>query len=82
MLDGDLNSGWSPDWSAPEQDWWIEIDLGRAVSLRQLRLVFAAESDPFELFDLQISNGEQTDQRTRTHCRHTGQQDRGTDQAE
>ena len=59
VLDGDLNSGWSPDWSAPEQDWWIEIDLGRAVSLRQLRLVFAAESDPFELFDLQISNGEQ-----------------------
>lgn len=59
VLDGDLNTGWSPDWSAPEQDWWIEIDLGRAVSLRQLRLVFAADSDPFDLLDLQVSNGEQ-----------------------
>jgi hypothetical protein len=59
VLDGDSNTGWSPDWSAPEQDWWIEIDLERAVSLRQLRLVFAAESEPFDLFDLQVSNGEQ-----------------------
>jgi len=59
VWDGDYTTGWSPDWDDKAEDWWIEFDLGRAVSLRQLRLVFDAEAPPFDLFDLLVSNGEQ-----------------------
>ena len=39
-------------------EWFIEIDLGRAVSAKSVTLVFDAEAPPFELFDLLLSTGE------------------------
>ena len=59
VWDGDYTTGWSPDWDDEAEDWWIEFDLGRAVSLHRLRLVFDTEAPPFDLFDLLVSNGEQ-----------------------
>lgn len=59
VMDGDPTTGWSPNWNDPPEAWWIEIDLGRAVSARQVRLIFAEEALSFELFDLLLSTGEQ-----------------------
>ena len=30
-IDGSQATGWEPDWDRPAEDWYIEIDLGRAV---------------------------------------------------
>ena len=58
LLDGDLTTGWRPDPSAAEKDWWIELDLGRGVSAYRVNLVFAEDGPPFEIFDLLLSTGE------------------------
>ena len=57
-IDGNPATGWAPDPEADPDEWFIEIDLGRAVSARSVTLVFDAEAPPFELFDLLISTGE------------------------
>ena len=67
VLDGDPATGWRPDPGAPAKDWWIEIDLGRAVSAERIELLFAEEAPPFELFALFISNGEQMRDETRSY---------------
>ena len=57
-IDGNPATGWAPDPEADPDEWFIEIDLGRAVSAKSVTLVFDAEAPPFELFDLLISTGE------------------------
>lgn len=59
VMDGDLNTGWSPDPADPPEDWFIELDLGRGVSAYRVNLIFAADAPPLELFDLLLSTGEQ-----------------------
>ena len=58
VLDGDPATGWSPDENDDPDDWFIEIDLGRAVSANRVTLVFDENAPPFELFDLLLSTGE------------------------
>ena len=58
VIDGDPTTGWSPDERDDADDWFIEVDLGRAVSANSVTLVFDAEAPPFELFDLLLSTGE------------------------
>jgi hypothetical protein len=58
VLDGDPATGWSPDPQSPREDWFIEIDLGRAISAYRVNLVFDQAAAPFELFDLLLSTGE------------------------
>ena len=58
VMDGDLATGWSPDPEAEPGDGFIEIDLGRGVSVDRVTLIFAEEAPPFELFDLLLSTGE------------------------
>ena len=58
VMDGDLATGWSPDPETEPEDWFIEIDLGRGVSVNRVTLVFDEEAPPFELFDLLLSTGE------------------------
>ena len=53
-----LLTGWAPDPEANPDEWFIEIDLGRAVSARSVTLVFDAQAAPFALFDLLLSTGE------------------------
>ena len=57
-IDGNESSGWEPDWDRPAEDWFIEIDLGRAVSANNVRLIFDDAAPAFELFDLLLSTGE------------------------
>lgn len=58
VIDGNPATGWAPDPEAEAEDWFIEIDLGRAVSAHSVTLVFDAEAPPFALFDLLLSTGE------------------------
>ncbi|HIG57623.1 MAG TPA: hypothetical protein EYQ18_27235 [Candidatus Handelsmanbacteria bacterium] len=58
LIDGDSSTGWSPDPAANPEDWWVEIDLGRAVAARRITLVFAEEAPPLALFDVFLSTGE------------------------
>ena len=57
-IDGDPATGWATDPEANPDEWFIEIDLGRAVSARSVTLVFDAQAAPFALFDLLLSTGE------------------------
>ena len=57
-IDGDATTGWTPDWTADPSEWFIEVNLGRAVSAHSVSLVFDADAEPFQLFDLFISTGE------------------------
>ena len=57
-IDGNPATGWAPDPETDPGEWFIEIDLGRAVSAKSVTLVFDAEAPPFELFDLLLSTGE------------------------
>ncbi|NKB65980.1 MAG: hypothetical protein GKR89_02855 [Candidatus Latescibacteria bacterium] len=58
-IDGDRRTGWRPGATARSADRWIELDLGRAVSARAVRLHFAPDNPPFEIFDVLLSTGEQ-----------------------
>ena len=58
VIDGNPATGWAPDPEDDPEDWFIEIDLGRAVSAHSVTLVFDAEAPPFALFDLLLSTGE------------------------
>jgi len=58
IMDGDLATWWEPDTELPE-DAWVEMDLGRTVIARRIRLVFAPEGrgDPFLKFRVLVSDG-------------------------
>ena len=58
VLDGDLQSGWSPDPADPPEDWWLEVDLGRGVSARRVILIFDEAEPPMDLFEIFLSDGE------------------------
>ena len=51
-------TGWSPDLADDIDDWWIEIDLGRAVAARRVALTFLESAPPCALFDVLLSTGE------------------------
>ena len=57
-IDGNPATGWAPDPEADPKDWFIEINLGRAVSAKSVTLVFDVQAAPFALFDLLLSTGE------------------------
>ena len=57
-IDGDRQTGWSPNLADDLDDWWIEIDLGRAVAARRVMLTFLATAPPCALFDVLLSTGE------------------------
>ena len=52
IIDGDPETFWQPDADAPLDDWWIEIDLGRATLVTEIRLIFPDQEDarPFSEF--------------------------------
>ena len=58
VIDDNPATGWAPDPEAAPDEWFIEINLGRAVSAKSVTLLFDAEAPPFELFDLLLSTGE------------------------
>ena len=58
VIDGDLETGWSPDPTAPLEDWWIEIDMGQVRPTQQIRLFFDEKSAPLSFFKVFLSKGE------------------------
>ena len=52
IIDGNPDTFWKPDPDAPLEDWWIEIDLGRATLVSEIRLVFPDQEGarPFREF--------------------------------
>ena len=58
-IDGDVESFWEPDRDSPLRDWFLEMDLGRAVIVERIVVRFAAEGlgDPFLKFRVLISDG-------------------------
>ena len=59
-IDGAADTFWEPDLSLPPETWWVEVNLGRAVSARRIVLRFVEEElgDPFLQFKLMVSTGE------------------------
>ena len=60
LMDGRMDTYWEPDTSDPLRDWWVQIDLGRAVSANKIVLKFVGEDlgDPFLQFKILTSQGE------------------------
>ena len=58
VMDGDLATGWSPHLDDPPESWTIEVDLGRGVSARRIKLIFDPQGPAPPLFDLLLSTGE------------------------
>ena len=58
VMDGDPATGWSPDPADPAEDWTLEVDLGRGVSARRIKLIFDPQGPAPELFALLLSTGE------------------------
>jgi len=57
VIDGDTTTFWAPDPEDPLEKWVIEIDLGRLVSATKIRLIFAADRQPFPEFKIYTSEG-------------------------
>ncbi|MCY3790584.1 MAG: discoidin domain-containing protein, partial [Gemmatimonadetes bacterium] len=57
ILDGDPTTFWEPNPRDPIEQWWIEVDLGRAVPVERLKLQFVGEElgDPFLQFIMLLS---------------------------
>ena len=62
LMDGRMDTYWELDRSDPVRDWWVQIDLGRAVSATRIVLKFVVEDlgDPFLQFKVTTSQGEIT----------------------
>ena len=58
VMDGDLSTGWSPRMDDPPENWNIEVDLGRGVSARRVKLIFDPQGPAPALFNLLLSTGE------------------------
>ncbi|MFH1571484.1 MAG: FlgD immunoglobulin-like domain containing protein [Gemmatimonadota bacterium] len=56
-IDGDPDTWWEPDRGDDVADWSFDLDLGRTVIARQVRVRFAADGDPFLKFRVMISDG-------------------------
>ena len=58
VVDGDRSTGWSPHLDDPPESWNIEVNLGRGVSARRVKLIFDPQGPAPALFDLLLSTGE------------------------
>jgi hypothetical protein len=59
LLDGDPTTFWQPDPDDALKQWYVDIDLGRAVLARQIRLRFPDEpgARPLRQFTVYVSTG-------------------------
>ena len=58
VMDGDRATGWRPQLDDPPANWTLELDLGRGVSARRVKLIFDPQGPAPALFDLLLSTGE------------------------
>ena len=54
LIDGDPSTFWGPDLDQREEDWWVQIQLGRLVVVEKIVLRFVDEEvgEPFMQFDV------------------------------
>ena len=59
IIDGDPQTVWKPDFSVLPKKWFVDIDLGRAVLARQIRLTFPDREGarPFRQFTVYATTG-------------------------
>ncbi len=59
VIDGDGETFWKPDAAAETDDWFIDIDLGRAVLATEITLTFpnVEGARPFKQFSVYINTG-------------------------
>ena len=59
IIDGDPDTFWKPDPDDDLENWWIELDLGRATLVTEIRLVFPDQEGarPFQEFRVFGSEG-------------------------
>jgi len=59
VMDGDMSTFWEPGKDTSLEDWWFEMDVGRAVSATKLVLKFVEGDvgDPFLQFKAEVSSG-------------------------
>lgn len=63
VIDGDLGTFWKPDPNAVLGEWFVQIDLGRAVLAKEIRLTFPDQQGarPFQQFTIFIATGVTSD---------------------
>ncbi len=59
VVDGDPDTWWAPSQADPLGNWWIEIDLGRLVQAKNIRLIFPDndQAKPLREFAVYVSEG-------------------------
>ena len=59
ILDGAATTWWQPSQAAPLDDWWVEIDLGRLVQAKKIRLTFpdTEGARPLREFSVFVTEG-------------------------
>ena len=55
IIDGDTTTYWAPDPEDDLENWWVDIDLGRLVTAKKIRLIFADGKTPFPEFRIYVS---------------------------
>lgn len=63
VIDGDPSTFWKPDPDAVLGEWFVQIDLGRAVLAKEIRLTFPDQQGarPFQQFTVFIATGVTSD---------------------
>ena len=57
LIDGQRSTYWAPDPDDGVEKWWLELDLGRAVTATALRLIFPPDRVPLPQFKIFVSDG-------------------------
>ena len=59
ILDGAATTWWQPSQEAPLDDWWVEINLGRLVQAKKIRLTFpdVGGARPLREFSVFVTEG-------------------------
>ena len=59
IIDGRDDTWWAPDQNVVLEDWWVEVDLGRMVLAKKIRLTFPDTLDvrPFRNFSVYVNDG-------------------------
>jgi hypothetical protein len=60
IIDGDERTFWEPDPEDGIDNWFVEIDLGRATVAQRIVVRFAEGGDPFLKFRVMVSDGRKT----------------------
>ena len=76
IFDGDMSTYWEPDKDDPIDDWYLELDLGRAVVVHRvvLRFIDSGSGDPFLKFRLVGSDGQRFGEEQRRRFYRVGLQ--------